>query len=271
MFAITANPFEPLKILSPIGPGTSQALRRNLAALALDDFIIFGISQAAGAVIILYSEYMYGRGTFKRFRFVSILSLVWVMALMGVFPIINYFGRVRPVARRRRDCLIVPAGKHYRADNLDIWVLRAARTSDILGSFSYSPAHSEEVFSLSGMVTAMGGLGSATIQAIVIQHVPSNRGGRLLGAVGMQLALSRILGPLLFNGIYAASVRTFPQAIFVLLASLYGISFLASFAIRPHVHWEDEQEETRPLNPGQQAYNTSTNTMPIAEDRVRVQ
>lgn len=80
----------------------------------------------------------------------------------------------------------------------------------------------------------MGGLGSATVQAIVTKHVPSNRVGQLLGAVDMLLALSRILGPLLFNGIYAATVGTFPQAIFVLLASLYGISFLASFAVRPH-------------------------------------
>ncbi|KAG7414188.1 putative membrane protein [Fusarium oxysporum f. sp. rapae] len=61
----TTNLFEPLKILSPTGPGTSSALRRNLVALALNDTIIFGISQAAGAVIILYSEYMYGWGTLR--------------------------------------------------------------------------------------------------------------------------------------------------------------------------------------------------------------
>ncbi|KNB18714.1 hypothetical protein FOXG_16153 [Fusarium oxysporum f. sp. lycopersici 4287] len=243
----TVNPFEPLKVLCPTGPGTSPALRRNLVALALNDIIIFGISQAAGAVIILYSEYIYGWGTFESSRFVSVLSLVRVVALMGIFPIINYFGRVRPAARRRRECLMVPAKKHYGADNLDIWVLRAALTSDILGSIGYSLSHSEEVFFLSGMVTAMGGLGSAAIQAIVTKHVPTNRVGQVLGAVGMLLALSRILGPLLFNGIYAATVGTFSQAIFVLLVSMYGISFLASFVIRAHVHWEDEQEETSHL------------------------
>uniref|UniRef100_A0A0C4DI11 Uncharacterized protein n=1 Tax=Fusarium oxysporum (strain Fo5176) TaxID=660025 RepID=A0A0C4DI11_FUSOF len=91
----TANPFEPLKALSPMGPGTSPALRRNLVALALNDIIIFVISQAAGAVIILYSEYMYGWGNFESSRFVSVLSLVRVMALMGIFPIIKYFGRER--------------------------------------------------------------------------------------------------------------------------------------------------------------------------------
>ena len=229
-----ANPFEPLKILCPTGPGTSPALRRNLVALALNDIIIFGSSQAAGAVIILYSEYMYGWGNFESSRFVSVLSLVRVVALMGIFPIINYFGRVRPAARRRRESGIVPSEKNSGADNLDIWVLRAALTSDILGSIGYTLARSEGAFFLSGMVTAMGGLGSATIQAVVTKHVPSNRVGQLLGAVGMLLALARVLGPLLFNGLYAATVGTFPQAIFALLASLYGVSLLASFAVRPH-------------------------------------
>ncbi|KAH7159278.1 major facilitator superfamily domain-containing protein [Fusarium sp. MPI-SDFR-AT-0072] len=142
----TANPFEPLKMLSTIGPRTSTALRRYLIALALNDIIIFGISQAAGAVIILYSEHMYGWSNFESSRFVSVLSLV------------RY--------------LIMPAENHYGADNLDIWVLRPALMSDILVFFFHS-----------GMVTAMGGLGSATIQAIVTRHVPSNRVGQLLGAI----------------------------------------------------------------------------------------
>ncbi|KAG7407710.1 hypothetical protein Forpe1208_v012588 [Fusarium oxysporum f. sp. rapae] len=133
-------------MLSTIGPRTSTALRRYLIALALNDIIIFGISQAAGAVIILYSEHMYGWSNFESSRFVSVLSLVRVVALMGVFPIINYFGRVRPVARRRREYLIMPAENHYGADNLDIWVLRPALMSDILGIIGYSLAYSEEFF-----------------------------------------------------------------------------------------------------------------------------
>ena len=230
----SANPFEPLKMLYPMGPGTSPALRRNLVALALDDMIILGTSMAAGAVIILYSGYIFNWGTFESSRFVSALSLVRVVVLMGIFPVINYFGRVRPAARRRRDSGIAPTEKNSGADNLDIWVLRVALVSDILGSVGYTLARSEGLFFASGMVTALGGLGSATIQATLTKHVPSNRVGQLLGAIGMLHALARVLGPLAFNGLYAATVGTFPQAIFVLLAAVYGIGFLGSFFVRPN-------------------------------------
>ncbi|CAM1511371.1 Fc.00g088840.m01.CDS01 [Cosmosporella sp. VM-42] len=262
----SANPFEPLKILCPRGPGTSPALRQNLIVLALNDMIILGSSMAAGAVIILYSEYTFDWGNFESSRFVSALSLVRVVVLMAIFPVINYYGRVRPAARRRRESGIDPGEKNSGADTLDIWVLRVALASDVLGGIGYTLARSEGLFFASGMVTAMGGLGSATIQAVVTKHVPSNRVGQILGAIGMLHALARVLGPLLFNSLYAATVATFPQAIFVALASLYGIGFIASWFIRPHIHWEDQPaEETEPLYPEQQAFNA------IDEDQVRIQ
>ncbi|KAF7561773.1 hypothetical protein G7046_g2371 [Stylonectria norvegica] len=267
-----ANPFAPLKILYPTGPGTSTALRRNLMALALSDMIILGSSMAAGAVIILYSEYTFDWGNFEASRFVSSLSMVRVLILMGVFPIINYFGRVRPAARRRRESGILPADRNSGADTLDVWVLRAALISDILGAIGYTLARSEGLFFASGMVTALGGLGSATTQSAITKHVPSERVGQILGAVGMLHALARVLGPLLFNGLYAATVATFPQAIFVLLGSLFGVGLVASFLVKPHVHWEEEShEETEPLDPAQQAFNAFSDVLPVDEEQVRMQ
>lgn len=230
----SANPFEPLKILYPTGPGTTPALRRNLIALAIDDMIILGSSMAAGAVIIIYSEYIFGWGNFEASRFVSALSLVRVVVLLGIFPVINYFGRVRPAARRREETGVALVERNAGADNLDVWILRAALTSDVLGAIGYTLARSGGLFFVSGMVTALGGLGSATIQAAVTKHVPSNRVGQLLGAIGMLHALARVLGPLLFNGLYALTVEVFPQAIFVLLAALFGVGLVASLFVRPH-------------------------------------
>ncbi|KAF4973723.1 hypothetical protein FZEAL_9250 [Fusarium zealandicum] len=265
-----ANPFEPLKILWPTGPGTSPALRRNLVALAADDTIILGASMSAGAVIIIYSQSTFGWGNLESSKFVSALSMVRVFILMGVFPIINYFGRIRPAAKRRRESGVAAVDKNTGADNLDIWVLRVALMSDVAGSIGYILARNDAVFVGSGMITALGGLGSATSQAMISKHVPPERVGQLLGAIGMMHALARVLGPLLFNGLYAATVGFYPQAIFVLLACVFGVGLVASFLVRPHVVWEDkeeEEEEREPLNPGRDLFDASTDHLPIDEDQ----
>ncbi|KAF7545121.1 hypothetical protein G7Z17_g9421 [Cylindrodendrum hubeiense] len=245
----TINPFEPLKILWPKGPGTSPALRRNLVAMALNDTIILGSSMAIGAVLILYSGRTFHWGNFEASKFVSALSSVRVVMLLIVFPIINYLGRTLPAARRRRAGVTL-SEKHTGADHLDVWVLRVALTTDVLGAIGYTLARSDGVFFACGMVTAFGGLGSATSQAIITKHVPAHRVGQLLGAIGMLHALARVLGPILFNGLYAVTVAVFPQAIFVLLAVTFGVALAASFVLKPHVYWEEESEpEREPLNP----------------------
>ncbi|KAH7145771.1 major facilitator superfamily domain-containing protein [Dactylonectria estremocensis] len=229
----SVNPFEPLKILWPKGPGTSPTLRRNLVAMAINDTIILGSSMAAGAVIVLYSRYIFHWGNFEASRFVSALSFVRVVVLLVIFPLINHVGRTLPAARRREAGVIEP-DKQNGADHLDVWILRVALTSDVLGSIGYALARSESVFFGSGMLTAFGGLGSATSQAIITKHVPPQRVGQVLGAIGMLHALSRVLGPVLFNGLYAATVKVFPQAIFVLLATTFGIALTASFVVKTH-------------------------------------
>lgn len=232
--ARNSNPFAPLRILWPTGPGTSKRLRMNLVALAVCDAIILGGGFAAGPVIILYSGYMFDWGNFETSRFVSALSMVRVVVLMGIFPIVNYFGRVRPAARRRKLSGVKLEDKNTGADRLDTWILRMALVSDILGCLGYVFARSEALFFGSGMMTALGGLGSATTQATVTKHVPPERIGQILGAIGMLHALARVVGPVVFNGIYAATVETFPQAIFVALGSLYVVAFLSSFVIKSH-------------------------------------
>jgi hypothetical protein len=50
----------------------------------------------------------------------------------------------------------------------------------------------------------------------------------------MLQALARVLGPVLFNGMYALTTGYFDQAIFVLLVSFFGFALVMSFTIRPH-------------------------------------
>ncbi|KHN98186.1 Major facilitator superfamily domain, general substrate transporter [Metarhizium album ARSEF 1941] len=246
------NPFSSLSVLWPRGQGTSTRLRLNLLALATCDMVIMGTAMATGQVIMLYAEYVFGWQTPETSRFVAAASSFRVVVLMGFFPFINYFFRVRPAAKRRRRSGITPTDRNGGADHLDIWILRIALVSDILGYVGYSLARAPGPFVACAMVTAFGGLGSATSQSVITKHVPHDRVGSVLGAIGMLQALVRVIGPVAFNGLYAATVGSFPQAIFVAIAGLFSFALVCSFIITPFVYWHEDHEEEgdarEPLN-----------------------
>jgi len=229
------NPFAPLKILYPTGAGTSFTLRRNLLAMAVVDTVLLGGAFGAATVIILYGGYMFKWDTVDNSRFVSTVSMVRAIVLLGIFPVLNYFLRVRPARRRQAERTSPPpTEKNEGCDEVDIWLVRSALMSDVIGVTGYIFVRSPALFYVSGVITAFGGLGSATIQAALTKHVPAERVGQLLGAVGLLHALSRVLAPMAFNGLYYMTIETFPQAIFVLLGSLFVVSLVASFLIKPH-------------------------------------
>lgn len=228
------NPLAPLKILWPTGPGTSTRLRVNLMALAISDAILLGAALAVGPVLMLYAEFMFQWGNLEASRFVSFLSMARVVVLMCIFPLINHFGRVRPAARRRKLLGAATVESNSGADRLDLWVLRFALFWDVLGTLGYALSWNEALFVGSGFITALGGPGSATAQAVATQHVPPERVGQILGAIGMLHALSRVVGPIVFNGIYAATVATYPKAVILALCGLFVIALVCSFIVRPH-------------------------------------
>lgn len=234
LYAIkSANPFAPLKALLP--PGAKNAkLRRNLVTLAIIDMILLGTVMSMGTITILYSEFVFGWGTVESSRFVSLVSSVRFAVLMLIFPAINYYFRTRPAARRRRESPVPLVEKNAGADKLDVWVLRSALLSDVIGAFGYIFVRTQGLFVLCAIVTAFGGLASTTVQASLSKHVPPESLGRLLGAIGLLHALSRVIAPILFNGLYMATVDTFPQAFFVLMFALYVVVLVATLLIRPH-------------------------------------
>lgn len=227
-----ANPLEPLKVLTPRGADNARA-RRNLVLLAATDMVILGAAMSSGQVTLLYSEYEFGWGNFETSRFISLISLVRVGILLVVFPAVNYVFRVLPARRRRRASGAV-AERNSGADELDVWVLRFAILSDVLGVAGYIFARTEALFVLSGVVTAFGGMGSATIQSMLSKHVPADRVGSLLGAIGLLHALSRIVAPVIFNGLYAATVKLFPQAVFVAITGMFCVVWVLSWMVQPH-------------------------------------
>lgn len=228
-----SNPLAPLKILLPKGTH-QQRVKRNLIVLAIVDTLIISAAMSMGGVTLLYSEFMFHWGNFETSAFISLVSMVRVFVLMGIFPVINYFFRVRPAARQRRISGEAPSEANTGPDHLDVVLIRSAIFSDVLGVAGYIFARTPAVFVLCGIVTAFGGLGSATIQSSLTKTVPPDRVGQLLGAIGLLHSLSRVFAPMIFNGLYAATVGSYPQAVFVLITGVFSSVFLLSFLIRPY-------------------------------------
>ncbi|KAH6635349.1 major facilitator superfamily domain-containing protein [Chaetomium sp. MPI-SDFR-AT-0129] len=271
----TSNPLAPLEILFPTGPGTAR-LQRNFLFLAFIDVVILGAAISASPVIVIYVEYMFEWGNLESSRFVSMASMVRVLVLISILPLTNYFFRKRPAAKRLREqqrlnptadpASLAQPEKNRGADEVDIWILRAALLSDVVGVTGYIFARSGPVFVLSAFVTSIGGLGSATIQAAITKHVPPQRVGQMLGAIGLLHALARIAAPIVFNQLYAATVESFPQAFFVLLAGLFALAFGASFFVIPHVYMKGEDETAEEEENGRTTSREGTQSVQARRD-----
>ena len=228
------NILKPLKILFPTGPGTSNVLRSNLILLSIVDTTIFGVAIGAMVVVVYYVGYQFGWDTAQISVFTSITSSFRVSALVVVLPLLNYLIRTRKANRQRRESGFAVPEPNSGSDSLDLAIVRAAICFEIVGYAGYAAARSSPLFIVSGILAALGGIGSPTLQSALTKHVPHDKVGQLLGATGLLHALARIAAPTIFNLIYAGTVGTFPQAVFVVLSACFVVAFFCSWFIRPH-------------------------------------
>ncbi|KAI1329590.1 MFS general substrate transporter [Xylariaceae sp. FL0255] len=237
---LSANPLAPLKLFFPSGRA-NRALRRNLLLMAFIDTVLMSGAMGAGTVLLLYGKYMFNWGTLESSRFISIVSFCRVVVLLGIFPTLNYFFRIRPLRRRQEasgnvDAIETQSG----ADNLDVWLIRLALVTDFAGVMGYVFVRTEELFILSAVCTSLAGLAQATLSSSVTKQIPAERVGAMLGAMGLLHALSRVFAPMIFDGIYAGTIETFPQTFIVVLASLFALALISSVFLRPHLFLQEE-------------------------------
>jgi len=218
------NILEPLKILWPTGPGSSPALRWNLLVLAAVDTICFGVAMGSMTVVIIYTNYEFGWRTFESARFMTIVNSSRVFCLIAILPTLTR------LVRGKMD----PARKNTGSDRFDLNVIRVAVFFDTLGYLGYALVRKGDLFILSGVVAAIGGIGSPTLQSALTKHVPAEQTGQLLGASGLLHALARVVAPTVFNAIYSSTVGKFTQTVFVCLTATFGMAFIISWFIRPH-------------------------------------
>ncbi|KAI9832761.1 MAG: hypothetical protein M1819_003981 [Sarea resinae] len=238
-----ANLLAPLSILYPRGEGSSHALRRNLLLLSVVDATIFGVAMGSMAVVVIYSEYAFGWGNLETSIFVSIVNTCRVLVLLVFLPLFislfrgNYYSgsaNNHPDRSRRH--------KNSGSDNFDLNIIRVAVLFDTLGYLGYAVVRTGPLFIVSGAIASIGGIGSPTLQSALTKTVPPDRTGQLLGATGLLHALARIVAPTIFNLIYSATVGKFTQTVFICLASTFGLAFVLSLFIRPHIYLADPED-----------------------------
>jgi MFS family permease len=221
------NVFEPLKALYPKDADIPLPARRNLLLLSSLDGIIFGTAMGAMGAVVLYSQYKFQWDVATQSVFMSIVNSARVSCLVVVLPLITYLFRGKASSPNAR-----PAPK-TGVDRFELSIIRVAILFDMLGFLGFALARTGEMFIAAGTIASMGGIGSPTLQAALTKHVPPDRIGQLLGALGLLHAMARVAAPVVFNSIYAATVGKFDQTVFIILTALFGVAWVISWLVRP--------------------------------------
>lgn len=88
-------------------------------------------------------------------------------------------------------------------------------------------------FLLCTVAQGLGAGGHPAMSSLCLMFADPKETGKLMGAVAvLQIMFSQILGPLFFNGVFAATVDTFPEAIFVLGTALYFVTLVFLVLVR---------------------------------------
>ncbi len=220
-----SNLVAPLAILWPTEPGTNPQLRRNLFFLAAVDATMFGVAMGSMTVVLLYAEYMFDWGTYDTSIFLSSVNIGRVTVLLVLLPL---------GSRLLRGPSSKAVKKSSGCDNIELGIIRVAVLFDMIGYIGYCTVRSGPLFILSGIIASVGGMGSPTLSSAITKHVPPERTGQILGAMGLLHAMGRVIAPIIFNLIYAKTVGGFTQTVFVCLASSFGLAFIFSLFIKPH-------------------------------------
>ncbi|EXJ79895.1 hypothetical protein A1O3_08180 [Capronia epimyces CBS 606.96] len=224
---INYNLFEPLWVLRPTGEGSSSQLRRNLFVLAAIDTMMFGVAMGTMQIIIIYAEYRFGWTAVDSSVFLSAVNVCRVLGLIVILPLLTRI--FRGPAREN-------SAGHKGSDMLDVNIIRGAVVFELVGYIGFALTPSGAIMVISGMVAALGGIGSPTLQSSLTKHVPADLTGQVLGASGLLHALARVVAPTVFNLIYSQTVGVYAGIVFVCLASIFVIVFIFSWFLRPNVY-----------------------------------
>lgn len=224
---------EPLSVMYPRGPDY-KLVRRNLVLLAVLSFTVFGATMGAGPVMVFYSGYAFHWGDFEIQMFVGWTSATRVFTLIAILPLINYIFRTLPNKWARKRGEIVSKPKTTGSDNVDLYTITAGFVIEIIQYILFCLASSGKLFFVAGILGSFAGVGSPILSSALSKHVPQNKMGQLMGAIGLLHALGRVICPTVFSLIYANTVAFWPQLVFMVLAAAFALGTVASLFVKPH-------------------------------------
>ncbi|KAI5811264.1 tetracycline-efflux transporter-like protein [Peziza echinospora] len=240
---VRMNPLKPLRILYPTGPGSSPRLRLNLMLLAAADALFYGVGMGGVAVIILYAQKTFDWQNYESSMFLSATSSLRVLLLFVILPLGVKGLRVwkeKRAAGQPVNVNVVEDIRHSGADSLDIGLIRFAIFTELFGYLGFALAANGSQFTLAGMLTALGGVGSPTVRSALTKHIPRDKTGQLLGASALLHSLARVIFPTAFGLVYAATVGTFPTTVFACLSSVFLVVAALSWFVVPHVKLHED-------------------------------
>lgn len=202
----------PFSLASANPVGSFRLLRAypELLGLAAVIFLYFLAHQVLQSTFVLYTGYRYGWSTSMmglNLMGVGVGSIVVQAAVVG--PFVKRFG--------------------------ERGALYTGLLAGALGFVVYATAKTGLQFWLGLPIFALMGLVQPGYQGIMSRRVAQNEQGRLQGANAGLQAVGGIVGPLLFTGVFAWSIRA-PQNVFgvgaaVYLAALFlGLALVIAFA-----------------------------------------
>ncbi|CAF9909403.1 MAG: hypothetical protein GOMPHAMPRED_006744 [Gomphillus americanus] len=231
--------FSPLKFFWPKGHGSSPALRRNLALLAVVDAVTFGIAMGSFNVLILYSRHEFGWRAYEQSFFFAGMNFTRICCSTIVMPAIVWLNH---------GTLWNPKSEsHTGCEKLDLALLRSALAFYTLGYIGYALATVPTLFIISGVATAIAGLALPMLQSVMTKHISAIHTGQMLGASGLLHSLARIVTPFALNGMYGLTVGTMSHFAFVFVAIILGTTACLCWFVMPGVYLDDDAEVHQPI------------------------
>ncbi|KAF9195460.1 hypothetical protein BGZ51_000035 [Haplosporangium sp. Z 767] len=115
---------------------------------------------------------------------------------------------------------------------LDTWMIRLGFTINSLTYIGYGLATEGWMFYLWSSLHAIAIIASPSLKSLLASLVEPSQFGAVLGAIQVVDSIAGIFSPVVISGVYAMTVKTRPDFVWYLCASLTGACVVLSFMVR---------------------------------------